>query len=165
MEKLNIRVLKLKEDAILPEKAHEDDAGYDLFAREAVVIPASESRLVPTGIALGLPPLTEAQIRPRSGLALKNQITLLNTPGTIDAGYRGEIGVIMINHGKQAFEVTKGMKIAQMVIGRVWPAQLTLVEGLEDTERGGGGFGSTGTGSTAAGSAGIGSSAASPTKE
>ncbi len=146
MERFNIRVLKLKEDAILPEKAHEDDAGYDLFAQEGVVIPPGESRLVPTGIALGLPPMTEAQIRPRSGLALKNQITLLNTPGTIDAGYRGEIGVIMINHGKQDFEVKKGMKIAQMVIGRVWPTELILADSLEDTERGSGGFGSTGTG-------------------
>lgn len=146
MEKLEIRVLKLREDAILPEKAHEDDAGYDLFAQEGVVIPPGESRLVPTGIALGLPPMTEAQIRPRSGLALKNQITLLNTPGTIDAGYRGEIGVIMINHGKQDFEVKKAMKIAQMVIGRVWPTELTPAESLENTERGSGGFGSTGSG-------------------
>jgi dUTP pyrophosphatase len=146
MDKLTIRVLKLKEDAILPEKAHRDDAGYDLFAQRGLAIPAGESRLVPTGIALGLPPMTEAQIRPRSGLALKHQITLLNTPGTIDAGYRGELGIIMINHGKQDFEVKKGMKIAQMVIGRVWPTELEPVERLEDTARGAGGFGSTGNG-------------------
>ena len=139
-----VRVLKLREDAILPAKAHEDDAGFDLFASEAVTIPAGESRLVPTGIALGLPPMTEAQIRPRSGLALNHQITVLNTPGTIDAGYRGEVGVILINHGKLDFEVAKGMKISQMVIGRVQPVRLLEVNDLDATNRGSGGFGSTG---------------------
>lgn len=139
-----VRVQKLREKARMPEKAHADDAGYDLFAAEAVLIPAGESRLVPTGIALGLPPQTEAQVRPRSGLALRSQVTVLNTPGTVDAGYRGEIGVILINHGKVDFAVEKGMRIAQMVIGRVWPTRLTQAESLDDTERGGGGFGSTG---------------------
>ena len=141
---MKIKVLKLHEDAKLPEKAHADDAGYDLYAQEDILIPASESRLVPTGIALGLPPSTEAQIRPRSGLALKNQITVLNAPGTIDAGYRGEIKVILINHGKQDFEVTKGMRIAQMVIGRVWEAKLEETTCLDETKRGGDGFGSSG---------------------
>ncbi|MEO1446929.1 MAG: dUTP diphosphatase, partial [Cyanobacteria bacterium J06635_11] len=107
-------------------------------------IQPGETALVPTGIAIELPNGTEAQIRPRSGLALKHSITLPNTPGTIDAGYRGEIGVIMINHGKQAFEVLKGMKIAQMVIAPVIRAELEEVDSLSDTVRGDGGFGSTG---------------------
>jgi len=144
MENLIIRVRKLAQDAILPEKAHADDAGYDLFAQEDARIPPGGSKLIPTGIALALPPMTEAQIRPRSGLALKHQITVLNAPGTIDAGYRGEIGVIVINHGLQDFEVTKGAKIAQMVIGRVLPTLLEEADDLDDTARGSGGFGSTG---------------------
>jgi dUTP pyrophosphatase len=144
MDELIIKVLKLDQGARLPEKAHEDDAGYDLFAREDALIPAGESRLVPTGIALSLPPMTEAQIRPRSGLALNHQLTVLNAPGTIDAGYRGEVGVIMINHSRQDFRVIKGMKIAQMVIGQVLPVQLLEADNLDDTRRGGGGFGSTG---------------------
>jgi dUTP pyrophosphatase len=144
MDELIVKVLKLDQDARFPEKAHEDDAGYDLFAREDALIPAGASRLVPTGIALSLPPMTDAQIRPRSGLALNHQLTVLNAPGTIDAGYRGEVGVIMINHGKQEYRVVKGMKIAQMVIGRVLPVQLLETDSLDDTQRGGGGFGSTG---------------------
>ena len=143
MENYVIRVCKLDAAAIIPEKAHEDDAGYDLFAHEAMLIPAGESRLVPTGIALGLPPMTEAQIRPRSGLALKQQITVLNAPGTIDAGYRGELGVILINHGREAFSVTRGMKIAQMVIAPVLPTRISEVAELDDTPRGAQGFGST----------------------
>jgi len=143
-EILDIRIMKLTNDAILPEKAHEDDAGYDLFSRENLVVPPGECRLAPTGIALSLPPMTEAQIRPRSGLALHNQVTVLNTPGTIDAGYRGEIGVILVNHGKQDFTVTKGMKIAQMVIARVLDTRLIETDSLDDTDRGSGGFGSTG---------------------
>ena len=145
MDVMDVKVIKLAEDAILPAKAHEDDAGYDLYAREDLRIPPGESRLVPTGIALALPPMTEAQIRPRSGLALHNQVTVLNTPGTIDAGYRGEVGVILINHGKQDFAVTQGMKVAQMVIARLLPTRLVLADSLDDTARGGGGFGSTGT--------------------
>ena len=144
MESLLIQVMKLYENARLPEKAHEDDAGFDLFAREGAVIPAGGSRLVPTGIALALPPMTEAQIRPRSGLALRHQITVLNSPGTIDAGYRGELGVILINHGQQEFVVTEGMKIAQMVVGPVLPARLLETDRLGGTDRGEGGFGSTG---------------------
>jgi dUTP pyrophosphatase len=144
MDEIVIEVLKLDEAARLPEKAHEDDAGYDLFACEGLLIPAGESRLVHTGIAIALPPMTEAQIRPRSGLALKHQLTVLNAPGTIDAGYRGEVCVIMINHGRLDFEVTKGMKIAQMVIGRVMPTLLKEAGSLGDTKRGSGGFGSTG---------------------
>ena len=144
MEELTIKVRKLTEDAVLPEKAHGDDAGFDLFAGEGMPVPAGESRLIPTGIALALPPMTEAQIRPRSGLALQHQITVLNAPGTVDAGYRGEIGVILINHGRETFDVKKGMKIAQMVIARVLPARILEADSLADTERGSGGFGSSG---------------------
>ena len=144
MEYSTVHVLRLREDALLPEKAHESDAGYDLFSAEDLLIPAGESRLAPTGLALGLPPLTEAQIRPRSGLALNNQITVLNAPGTVDAGYRGEIGVILINHGKTGFQVKKGMKIAQLVVSQVLPVQFIEAENLDRTERGSGGFGSTG---------------------
>ena len=146
MKNYVIQVRKLNENAILPEKAHESDAGFDLFASETIMIPAGESRLVPTGLALGLPAMTEAQIRPRSGLALNHQITVLNTPGTIDAGYRGEIGVILINHGGQDFTVNRGMKIAQLVVAQVLPVKFTEAGRLDDTERGGSGFGSTGAG-------------------
>ncbi|MEA4892681.1 MAG: dUTP diphosphatase [Peptococcaceae bacterium] len=139
-----IKIKRLNPDGRLPEKAHPTDAGYDLFAAEEALIGPGESRMIKTGIAMALPPMTEAQIRPRSGLALKHQITLLNSPGTIDADYRGELGIIVINHGKDPFQVTKGMKIAQMVIARVLPTQICQAESLEDTPRGAGGFGSTG---------------------
>ena len=141
---MHIQVIRLTDDAIIPEKAHADDAGYDLFARESKRIPPGETALIPTGIAIALPPWTEAQIRPRSGLALHHQITVLNTPGTIDAGYRGEIGVILINHGKQDFTVTKGMKVAQMVIAQILDTRLVETDNLDDTARGSDGFGSTG---------------------
>jgi len=129
---------------MLPKYEHSDDSGLDLFAVEAQAIAPGESQLVKTGIAIELPLGTEAQIRPRSGLALRHAITVLNTPGTVDAGYRGEIGVILINHGKQMFQVLPGMKIAQMVIAPVLRAELEEVKSLSETVRGEGGFGSTG---------------------
>jgi len=141
---IEINVKRLHEDSVLPLKAHIEDAGYDLFAYENIIIPAHKNGLVKTGIALGLPVGYEAQIRPRSGLALKNSITVLNTPGTIDAGYRGEICVILMNHSDIDFVVEKGSKIAQMVIAEVLPTTLNLVEELDETLRGTGGFGSTG---------------------
>ena len=144
MDTARIPVKRLNDDALLPVKAHDDDAGYDLFACDSLTIPSGESRLVPTGVALALPPRMEAQIRPRSGLALRDQITVLNSPGTIDAGYRGEVGVILMNHGKEAFAVTKGMKIAQMVITALPDAMLVEADSLDATSRGSGGFGSTG---------------------
>ena len=139
-----IQIKKLHEDSLLPLKAHIDDAGYDLFCYEEILIPAHKSGLVKTGIAMALPPMTEAQIRPRSGLALKNMLTVLNTPGTIDAGYRGEIGVIIMNLSDKDFLVAKGMKIAQMVIAPVLPTNIEEVKELDETQRGAGGFGSTG---------------------
>ena len=141
---MNIEITKLNRAAIIPSYAHSGDAGLDLFSIEEAEILSGETKLVKTGIAIALPLNTEAQIRPRSGLALKHSITVLNSPGTIDAGYRGELGIILINHGKNAFKVTPGMKIAQMVITSVITAELTVVEQLNDTSRGVDGFGSTG---------------------
>ncbi len=131
----------------LPAYATEQSAGMDLTAalEEAIELGAGERALVPTGLAIALPPGFEAQIRPRSGMAIKYGITVLNTPGTIDADYRGEIKVILINHGKDPFTVERGMRIAQMVIERFEHVTWKVVDSLEDTERGEGGFGSTGT--------------------
>ncbi|KPQ35031.1 MAG: dUTP pyrophosphatase Dut [Phormidesmis priestleyi Ana] len=144
METVKVKVVKLVESAKLPRYEHDDDSGLDLFAIASQTIQPGQTVLIPTGIAIEIPNGTEAQVRPRSGLALKHSITLLNTPGTIDAGYRGEIGVIMINHGKSPFQVLAGMKIAQMVIAPVLRAELQEVKSLSDSVRGEGGFGSTG---------------------
>jgi len=144
MNKFSLKVKRIHKDAKLPRYAHFNDAGLDLFAVEEVLIKASETALIKTGIQIELPIQTEAQIRPRSGLALKNGITVLNTPGTIDEGYRGEIGIILINHSKEDFLVEKGMKIAQMVIKPVWQVGGSEVEELSESIRGEGGFGSTG---------------------
>ncbi len=110
-----------------------------------VTLEPGERALVPTGIAIALPPRTEAQVRPRSGLAAKHGVTVLNTPGTIDADYRGEVQVILINLGSEPFQITRGSRIAQMVIAPVAQATLVEVTELDDTLRGAGGFGSTGT--------------------
>lgn len=141
---IKLKITRLHPLARLPFYAHADDSGLDLFAIAPHTLNPGESALIPTGIAIALPPNTEAQIRPRSGLALKHGITLLNTPGTIDEGYRGEIGIIMINHGAAPFAITPGMKIAQMVIAPVLRVTVAEVEQLDDTHRGAGGFGSTG---------------------
>lgn len=141
---MKLKVMRLNEAAQLPRYEHEDDSGMDLFAIAPQTIPPGETALISTGIAIELPPGTEAQVRPRSGLALKHSISVPNTPGTVDAGYRGEIRVILINHGKHPFEVLKGMRIAQMVIMPVIRAELEEVKSLSDSVRGGGGFGSTG---------------------
>ncbi|MCP5048745.1 MAG: dUTP diphosphatase [bacterium] len=142
MEQLKIKLIDDK--AVLPRTAHVGDAGMDLFSIERREIPAGESALIGTGIVIELPENTEAQVRPRSGLALKHRVTVLNTPGTIDWGYRGEVKVILINHGKHTFLVEEGMKIAQMVIKPVLPVEVAQVDELSDTPRGEGGFGSTG---------------------
>ena len=144
-ENLVLKVKKLRSDAIAPQYAHPGDAGLDVFAAEEAVIPGQASKLVPTGVSLELPRGTEAQVRPRSGLALKHEISVLNTPGTIDEGYRGEVGVILVNHGQTDFKVTRGMKIAQMVIAPVLRVEVKECDSLSDTSRGEGGFGSTGT--------------------
>ncbi|MEL6939774.1 MAG: dUTP diphosphatase [Cyanobacteria bacterium J06598_1] len=144
METATVNILKLHEAAVLPAYEHEDDSGMDLCAIAPQLIPPHTSALIPTGLALELPIGTEAQVRPRSGLALRHSITVLNTPGTVDAGYRGEICVILINHGKEPFQVETGMRIAQMVITPVIRATLNEVSRLSDSLRGKGGFGSTG---------------------
>lgn len=140
-------------DLDLPSYETEDAAGMDLRAAvsEDVKIAPGERALVPTGLAIALPSGYEAQIRPRSGLALKQGISLVNSPGTIDADYRGEIGVIVINHGTEAFTVSRGLRIAQMVVAPVIQAAWTEVSDLSDTARGAGGFGSTGTSTKKAG--------------
>jgi dUTP pyrophosphatase len=141
---MKLKITRLSSDAVLPRYSHPDDSGMDLIAIKDLVLLPGESCLVPTGIAIALPPNTEAQVRPRSGLALKHQITVLNTPGTIDEGYRGEIGVILINHGRATFQVTRGMRIAQLVIAPVLRVEVEEVSDLDATCRGAGGFGSTG---------------------
>jgi len=146
MSSLVVKIKRLHENAILPVYAHPGDAGMDLFACERVEIEPQEYGLVKTGISIELPPNTEAQVRPRSGLALKHGISVLNTPGTIDEGYRGEVGVILVNHGKQSFLVDKGAKIAQIVVKPVLRVEVREVTDLSDTQRGSGGFGSTGYG-------------------
>lgn len=139
-----LKVKRLRPGAILPSYAHPGDAGLDLFAAAAAAIEPGHSALVPTGIAIELPPNTEAQVRPRSGLALKHSITVLNSPGTIDRGYRGEVGVILMNHGRTRFEVQPGMKIAQLVIASCLSVDVEEALALDDSARGDGGFGSTG---------------------
>ena len=139
-----LRVKRLSEDAVIPHYAHPGDAGLDLFSIEHCELAPGASALVKTGISIELPQDTEAQVRPRSGMALKHAVTVLNTPGTIDEGYRGEVGVILINHGRDAFVVEKGMKIAQMIIKPVITVDIEEVDELSDTHRGEGGFGSTG---------------------
>ena len=143
-----IRIKKLENfrDLALPAYETSDSAGMDLRAAidEDVVLKVGERKLVKTGLSIALEQGYEAQIRPRSGLAYKHGITVLNTPGTIDADYRGEIGVILTNLGTEEFTVQRGMRIAQMVVASCIQASIQEVESLEDTERGAGGFGSTG---------------------
>ncbi|MCP5104607.1 MAG: dUTP diphosphatase [bacterium] len=141
---MELKVKLIDEKAVLPCYAHPGDAGLDLFSIEEKSIPAGERALIRTGVVIQLPPGTEAQVRPRSGLALKHGVTVLNTPGTIDHGYRGEIKVILINHGKTSFLVENGMKIAQVVIQPVLSVNVLQVDQLSETSRGEGGFGSTG---------------------
>ncbi len=150
IEKVNnvaFEFLENGEGLALPKYETEQSAGMDLMAavEESLVLEPSERCLVPCGFAMALPPQFEAQIRPRSGLALKFGVTVLNSPGTIDADYRGEIKVLLINHGREPFEITRGMRVAQMVIAPVVQVGFSTVESLDETTRGAGGFGSTGT--------------------
>lgn len=141
---MTVRFLKSDPAARLPEYAHPGDAGMDIFSIEEKTLAPHERALVRTGLVMMLPEDAEAQVRPRSGLALKHGITVLNAPGTIDAGYRGEVGVILINHGDVPFTVEKGMKIAQLVIARVVRAEIVEADRVDGSSRGAGGFGSTG---------------------
>ncbi|OYD09490.1 dUTP diphosphatase [Paludifilum halophilum] len=143
---VRIRPWPGNEDLPLPEKMSEGASGYDLLAavEEEIELNPGDWTLVPTGIAIEMPKGLEAQIRPRSGLALKHGVTLLNSPGTIDADYRGQISVILHNLGKESFTVCRGERIAQMVFQTVPDIRLTIAEDLSTTRRGEGGFGHTG---------------------
>ena len=143
MTEIRIELLENCED-LFPVKAHEDDAAFDLRARCDMVLTPGKSTLVPAGFKMELPVGFEAQIRPRSGLALKHDLMLTNSPGTIDAGYRGEVGVIMYNAGKVDFAISRGDRIAQMVICRLPEVELSRVAELSESDRGEGGFGSSG---------------------
>jgi len=133
------------DDLPLPAYASTGAAGFDLRAAAALTIAPGAIALVPTGFAVAVPPGHELQVRPRSGLAAKHGVTVLNSPGTVDSDYRGEIAVILINHGTAAFAVARGDRIAQGVIAAAAQAELIEVTSLDDTTRGSGGFGSTGT--------------------
>jgi dUTP pyrophosphatase len=149
-----IRVIRLSHGADLPLPAYHSAhaAGLDLIAAvpadKPIKIPPGGRVSVPTGIAIALPPNHEGQIRPRSGIAIRYGVTVLNAPGTIDADYRGEILVILINHGSEIFEVTRGTRIAQLVVAPIQHAKLVEAASLGETERKGGGFGSTGMATT-----------------
>ena len=135
---------RIHPDAVMPAYAHASDAGMDVRSVRELVIPPGGRALVPTGLVVNLPAGYEAQVRPRSGLALKAGVTVLNSPGTIDAGYRGEIGVILANFGQYDFKVNVGDRIAQLVIAPVLQPVVVEATEVDSTDRGAGGFGSTG---------------------
>ena len=141
---MTLKFIRIHPDAVLPAYAHPSDAGMDVRSVEDLAIAPGKRALVRTGLVMMLPPLYEAQVRPRSGLALKHGITVLNTPGTIDSGYRGEVGVVLINLGQEEFKVAKGDKIAQLVIAPVTQPEVAEAFDVDETDRGEGGFGSTG---------------------
>lgn len=146
MLKVQVKVLPHGQDLPLPKYMSEHAAGMDLLAgvEKELVIPPGEWQLVPTGLAIAIPAGYEAQVRPRSGLALKQGVSVLNTPGTVDADYRGEVGVILMNHSKENLIVKRGDRIAQMIINKIERIEFEEVKELPDSERGGGGFGHTG---------------------
>lgn len=148
MRNLEVKVLENGFGLPLPKYETEGAAGLDLFAatkeNKKILIAPNSAEMIPTGIAIAVPSGYEAQIRPRSGLAAKNGITVLNSPGTIDSDYRGEILVMLINHSKKDFEVVRGMRIAQMVMSKIEQFNLISVDELNTTDRGKDGFGSTG---------------------
>jgi dUTP pyrophosphatase len=152
MSAIEVRIMRLPHAADLPLPAYQSEqaAGLDLLAAvpadQPVSIAPGKWAAIPTGLALALPPGTEAQVRPRSGLATRHGVTVLNTPGTIDADYRGEIQVLLVNFGSESFSVTRGSRIAQLVIAPVLHAQLSEAKTLDKTTRGAKGFGSTGQG-------------------
>lgn len=141
---MQVNFKRLSPAAILPRYAHPGDAGMDLYACETVEIAPACTALVRTGWAMELPPGTEGQVRPRSGLANRHAVTVLNSPGTIDSGFRGEIRVILINHGTEVFRIEPGMRIAQLVVCPVLQVEVVESRALGSTVRGEGGFGSSG---------------------
>jgi len=160
VQKINIHVKRLAHAADLPLPAYQSElaAGLDLLAAipldAPMVLAPGEYAMVPTGLCMALPSGTEGQVRPRSGLAARHGVTVLNAPGTVDADYRGEIQVILINHGSDVFTIERGMRIAQLVIATTMQANICESAILSDTTRGLGGFGSTGTSSGGSGSDG-----------
>ena len=148
MRNLEVKILDNGFGLPLPKYETEGAAGLDLFAATKedtkIIVPPRKAEMIPTGIAISVPSGYEAQIRPRSGLAAKNGITVLNSPGTIDSDYRGEILVMLINHSNKDFEIIRGMRIAQMVISKIEQFNLISVDELDTTDRGKDGFGSTG---------------------
>lgn len=140
-----ISVRKVHQEAVLPQRGSSLAAGWDLRAVESCRLEPGQRRAVATGLAVALPPGVELQVRPRSGLAFRHGVTVLNAPGTVDADYRGEIKVLLINHGAEAFDVVAGERIAQAVVARHAVLNFEWVDVLPETERGQGGFGSTGT--------------------
>ena len=139
-----VKIKKLDEKAIIPEYQTKGAAGFDLCSLIDYKLVIGEMKLIPTGLAVEIPEGTELQIRPRSGLAKNHRITLMNSPGTLDSDYRGPIGIMLINHGQQQFEIKAGDRIAQGVLGPVYQAVFNVVEELSETNRGAGGYGSTG---------------------
>lgn len=147
MQIVNVKYKKIREHAIVPSYQSEHAAGMDLYSAnvDPITIDPGEIALIPLGFAMALPDNYEAQVRPRSGLGTKFGVTLPNAPGTIDADYRGEVSVPLINHGKEPFVVETNMRIAQMIVAPVVQASFEVVEELDETLRGAGGFGSTGS--------------------
>lgn len=141
---VEVKIKKLHPEAIIPHYVHEGDAGMDVYSVEDSKLEAGDIKLVKTGLSFEISKGFEIQVRPKSGLALKQGITLTNSPGTLDSGYRGELGVIMQNCGKSAYEIKKGEKIAQIVLAKHEFAEIQEVTDLTDSSRGTGGFGSTG---------------------
>ena len=144
MNRYTLKIKRLVPDAVLPAFAHPDDSGMDLCATEDAVLEPGARALIHTGLSFELPPSTELQLRPRSGLAIRNGISMVNTPATIDEGYRGEVCVILINLGSEPFAVKKGMRIAQAVLCPIIRPNIVEADTLSETDRGIGGFGSTG---------------------
>ena len=141
---IKVKIEKLDDSATLPAYAHEGDAGMDVYSNEDYELKPGERKLVSTGIRIAVPAGYECQVRPKSGLAVNHGISIVNTPGTIDSGYRGEVKVIVINLGKETFKIEKNKKIAQLVFNKVEQAVLEETESLDTTTRNDGGFGSTG---------------------
>ncbi len=152
MTQVVVEIKRLPDASDLPLPAYQTAhaAGMDLCAAVTadVILTPGAKAIIPTGFSIALPPGYEAQVRPRSGLAAKNGVTVLNSPGTIDADYRGEVGVILINHGREPFTVTRGARIAQMIVAPVSSVKWKETDTLSDTDRGAGGFGSTGVNKT-----------------
>ena len=146
MNKILFKHLENGKDLYHLKKATDGSSGFDLLAAlpNKIILQPRETKLIPCGFSLQMPFGIEAQVRPRSGIALKNSVTVLNSPGTIDADYRGEICVILINHGKSIFEISPGMRIAQLIFMKLPEIELDITKELDETDRGSGGFGSTG---------------------